>query len=67
MYPYATTSPVYVNVEGKPLKLQKDAEYFLAWIARLRESAAAHDGYNSDTEREQILRHIDDAAAIYSD
>ncbi len=65
MYPYATTSPVYINVDGKPQKSRKDAEYFLAWIARVRESAAAHGGYNSDSEREEILQHIDDAAAVY--
>jgi hypothetical protein len=65
MYPYATTSPVYINVDGKPQKSRKDAEYFLAWIARVRESAAAHGGYNSESEREKILRHIDDAAAVY--
>ena len=67
MYPYATTSPVYINVKDRPLKSQKDAEYFLAWIARVRESAASHAGYNSDSERETVLQHIDDAAAIYRD
>ena len=67
MYPYATTSPVYINVDGKAPKSRKDADYFLAWIARVRESAAAHGGYNSDFERDDMLQHIDDAAAIYSD
>jgi len=67
MYPYATTSPVYINVKDRPLKSEKDAEYFLAWIARVRESAASHTGYNSDSERETVLQHIDAAAAIYHD
>ena len=67
MYPYATTSPVYITVEGKPQKSQKDAEYFLAWIERVRESAASHTGYNSDSEREIVLQNIDDAAAFYRD
>jgi hypothetical protein len=65
MYPYATTSPVYITVDGKPQKSQKDAEYFLAWIERVRESAASHSGYNSDSEREIVLQNIDDAAAFY--
>jgi hypothetical protein len=65
MYPYATTSPVYIDVAGKQPRSRKDAEYFLAWIARVRESAAAHDSYNSVSEREKVLQHIDDAAALY--
>ena len=67
MYHYATTRPVYINVKGKPQKSQKDAAYFLAWIARVRESAASHTGYNSDSEREIVLQNIDDAAAFYRD
>jgi len=67
MYPYATTSPVYITVEDKPQRSQIDAEYFLAWIARVRESAASHAGYNSDSEREIVMQHIDDAAAVYRD
>lgn len=67
MYPYATTSPVYISVGDKPQKSQQDAEYFLAWIARVRESAANHQGYNSSAERDAILGHIDAAAAFYSD
>jgi hypothetical protein len=65
MYPYATTSPVYINVDGQPPYSEKDAEYFLAWIARVRESAATHADYNSEKERDIILQNIDAAAAFY--
>ena len=65
MYPYATTSPIYVDAGDTGPRSTEDAEYFLAWIARVRESAAAHADYNSASERQQVLRHIDDAVAVF--
>jgi hypothetical protein len=41
IYPFATTSPVYVTVGGAPARSAKDAAYFVAWIDRL--AAAARD------------------------
>ncbi|MGH9578851.1 MAG: CehA/McbA family metallohydrolase, partial [Terriglobales bacterium] len=39
IHPYATTSPVYVTVAGARPRSPEDAAYFLAWIARMQESA----------------------------
>jgi len=65
MYPYATTSPVYVTVGGMAPYSEKDAAYFLAWIAHVRDSAATHADYNSESERKIILQNIDAAADYY--
>ena len=35
LYPYATTSPVYVSVAGAPVRNAADAAYFVAWVDRL--------------------------------
>lgn len=35
--PFAHSSPVYVTVSDAPLRSAKDAEYFIAWIQRLRD------------------------------
>ena len=35
LYPFATTSPIYVTVGGAPVRSRPDAEYFVAWIDRL--------------------------------
>lgn len=59
LYPYATTSPVFVTVGNEPVRSNADAEYFLAWIGRIRESVASHDEFNDDREREEILAHLD--------
>ncbi len=61
LYPYATTTPVWVSVDGSLPTAADDADYFLAWIERLRETAAAHPDYNSDDERERVLARLDAA------
>jgi hypothetical protein len=65
IYPYATTSPVYVSVAGKSMHSPKDAEYFIAWIQRIRESVESNSDYNNDAERLKILSHLDRATQVY--
>jgi TolB protein len=55
LYPYATTSPVYVTVAGKPIRSPDDASYFIAWLDRLRAGALAHQGWNNDGEKARTL------------
>jgi hypothetical protein len=64
-YPYATTSPVYVSVEGAPARSPRDAEYFAAWVGRLIESAGDHPGYNDAAEREETLALLRRAREVY--
>jgi TolB protein len=58
VYPYATTSPIYVIVGGRPIRSRPDAEYFLAWIDRLEASAAANRDWNSEDEKAGTLETI---------
>ncbi len=58
VYPYATTSPIYVIVGGRAIRSRPDAEYFLAWIDRLEASAEANRDWNSDDERAATLETI---------
>lgn len=64
-YPYATTSPVYVSVDGAPSRSPQDAAYFAAWAERVLESAQTHPGYNSDAEREETLAALRRARDVY--
>ncbi len=64
-YPYATTSPVYVSVGGQAMRSASDADYFLAWIARVREVAAEHADYNDASERTAILDTIGRAERVF--
>ena len=65
IYPYATTSPVYVSVNGKPPKSTEDAEYFLGWIENIRVAVSSRTDFNNDEELQTILSHIDQAEAHY--
>jgi hypothetical protein len=65
IYPYATTSPVFVTIDGKGLRSTDDADYFIAWINRVRESAEAHPDYNSPAERVTVLANIDRAIQVF--
>ena len=61
LYPYASTNPVFVNVGGEPIRSKDDAAYFLKWIDKVRASASANRDYNTQAERDAVLKHIDDA------
>jgi TolB protein len=65
LYPYATTSPVYVIVGGEPIRSPGDAEYFMAWIDRLIEGAARHTGWNGKEEQGRVLAMLAKARAEF--
>jgi dipeptidyl aminopeptidase/acylaminoacyl peptidase len=58
LYPYATTSPVYVVRDGAPIRSAEDAEYFLRWIDRLAAFAAGSKDWNTTAERDGVLELI---------
>jgi hypothetical protein len=58
IYPFGTTSPVYVTVAGKPVRSTGDADYFIRWLDRLAVDAAAHPGWNTPEERRGVLERI---------
>jgi TolB protein len=64
-FPYATTSPVYLTVAGRPARSARDARYFMRWIDRMRASVEAHEDWNSDTERRETLEMLARAHAEY--
>lgn len=65
MYPYATTSPIYVSVDGKSPTSADDAEYFLSWLDNIRSAVTSRTDFNNDAERKTILSHLDAAEVFY--
>jgi transcriptional antiterminator Rof (Rho-off) len=61
IYPYATTSPVYVTLGGKPARSPEDARYFLAWIDRLQEDVEHYPDWNSAAERAHVWGQVEEA------
>jgi hypothetical protein len=67
LYPYATTSPVYVNVAGAPLHSGRDAAYFLAWMERLISAAQSSAAWNTDAEKQAVLAIFEKAKQEYEE
>jgi hypothetical protein len=65
LYPFASTSPVYVTVDGQPVRSREDAEYFLAWVDRVKEETGRHEGWNTPAERDSVLTTIARARAEF--
>jgi len=67
IYPYATTSPVYVRVADKPRKSPEAGAYFLRWLGQLQEATERNTEYRSAAERSAVLEDISRARAFYED
>ena len=65
LYPYATTSPVYLTVGGRPPRSRGDAEFFMAWIDRTRQAVERHQDWNTEAERKDVLEMLAQARAEY--
>ena len=65
LYPYATTSPVYVSVAGVPVRSASDAAYFVAWVDRLISAARSNTSWNTDAERNSVLSMLQEARTKY--
>ncbi|MGC2248108.1 MAG: CehA/McbA family metallohydrolase [Terriglobales bacterium] len=65
LYPYATTSPIYVNVAGAPLHSPADAGYFVAWVDRLIAAAQSDASWNTGAEKESVLTLFKEARKNY--
>jgi hypothetical protein len=65
LYPYGTTSPIYVSVAGSTPKAPEDAAYFITWIGRLEEAVNANHDWNTEAEKTAVLKTLDDAREVY--
>jgi TolB protein len=67
IYPYATTSPIYVNVAGAPLHNPGDAAYFVTWMDRLIAGTQSNTSWNTEAERESVLSMFGEAKKRYEE
>jgi hypothetical protein len=64
LYPYATTSPIYIDLTATPAA-PDDAAYFVAWMDRVIQAAEARGGWNSDEEKADTLIYLNAAREKY--
>jgi TolB protein len=65
MYPYATTSPIYITVAGSHPKAAGDAAYFIAWIDRMIDAAKSNQDWNTEAEKKVVLDMLTSARGVY--
>ncbi len=63
LYPYATTSPIYVAGAAPPAP--DDAAYFSGWMDRVVEAANARGGWNSEQEKADTLAYLEESRATF--
>lgn len=61
IYPYATTSPVYVEMPGGMPADSKDAAYFAAWLTRVIADVGARKDFRNEEERRAVLTYLQEA------
>jgi hypothetical protein len=61
IYPYATTSAVYLELPGGLPPDPADAAYFAKWLDRTIADASARKNYRTSDEREAILAYLSKA------
>ncbi|MBM3737923.1 MAG: hypothetical protein FJW39_19245 [Acidobacteria bacterium] len=60
-FPFAATMPVWVTVDGKPVRSREDAEFFVKWMDRTLNNAMLTGTFNNDQERTETRRQYEDA------
>jgi TolB protein len=65
VYPFATTSPVYVRVGDRPRRSRDAATYFQKWLARLHTATEQNPAYRTAAERDAVLQDVARARAFY--
>lgn len=65
LYPYATTSPIWLESPQGPPPAPADAAYFVTWIEKTMASAAARDDYNTPQEKKQVMDYLQQALDRY--
>jgi len=66
IYPFATTSPVYVVVGNRSQRSSADIRYFMAWLDRLAADAETNTDYNTAEEKQMVLEKIAAAKAEFT-
>ena len=67
IYPYATTSPIYLESPAPAPAAGDDARYFVTWLDRVIDAASKRDDYNTADERADTLRYLREARQRYVD
>jgi hypothetical protein len=66
LYPFASTSPIYVTVAGAPVHSTDDAAFFVGWIERVEEATRSSTAWNRPEEQAAVLRTLAEARTVFT-
>jgi hypothetical protein len=66
LYPFGSTSPIYVQVGREPVRSREDADFFVRWIDRLDQDARTQQSWNTLDDRDHVLNLLTQARAVYA-
>lgn len=61
----AATNPVWVEIDGAPVRSVDAADYALAWIDKLQEMAEEWSYWRSDAEQAHVYGQFEEAREVY--
>ncbi len=64
-YAMAFTNPVWITVDGQPIRDAASARYSLAWLDTFQAMAARWPGWRSDAETSHVMGQIEAARGVY--
>jgi TolB protein len=64
-YAQAFTNPVWIVVDGQPIRHRAAAQYAIAWIDKLQEMAAAFPDWRSQREKDHVFAQFEEARQVY--
>jgi hypothetical protein len=62
---FAHTSPVWVEVDGRPVRRPASARWLLDWLDRFQALVGEHGRFADDAQRAEVVAVIDQARARY--
>ena len=64
-YVQAVTNPVWIIVDGAPVRSSESADYGIAWIDKLQEMAEEWPDWRSQAEKDHVYAQFDSARDVY--
>jgi hypothetical protein len=64
-YVQAVTNPVWIIMDGAPVRSSEAADYGIAWIDKLQEMAEEWPGWRSQAEKDHVYGQFDSARDVY--
>jgi Tol biopolymer transport system component len=65
LYPFGSTSPVYVRIGNEEPRSPEDAAYFVQWMDRVIDSAKARKEWNTEDERSDVMATLEAARQVF--